>query len=89
MENKSVQPHNVSIADRKSVSLSGVSDVMSFDEGQVTLSTSLGVLTIEGSGMHIQKMNIASGEMVIDGEINGMMYIDKSARKSGLFSKRR
>ena len=89
MENKSVQPHNVSISDRKSIALSGVSDVMNFDEGQVTLSTSLGVLMIEGAGMHMQKMNISSGEMVIDGEINGVMYIDTNARKPGLFSRRR
>ena len=45
--------HNIIVEDRKKMTLTGVKDVLSFDEETVVLDTSLGRLTVKGSGLHI------------------------------------
>ncbi len=85
-ENKSA--HNVYICGRSRVELSAIEDVISFDESSVVLGSALGIISIEGQGLHILKMNVESGDIVIDGKINSLLYIDKTPRKNGLFSKK-
>lgn len=80
--------HNVYICGRARVELSAIEDVISFDEASVVLGSALGVISIEGQGLHILKMNVESGDIVIEGKINSLLYIDKTPRKNGLFSKK-
>lgn len=80
--------HEIFSKNREGVKLSGVSDVESFDDKSVIMQTSLGRLAIDGEGLHISVLNIQSGQVEVDGRINGVFYIDESARtKRGLFSK--
>lgn len=81
-------PHCVRIDGRKSMSITAVDDVLSFDENQVVLGSGGGVISIDGEGLHIRKMNVDGGEVVIEGKINALTYIDKTVRKSGLFRKK-
>ncbi len=80
--------HIVKIDSRKRIELGAITDVVSFDESSVVLGSSLGVISIEGEDLHILKMNVDSGEIVIEGKINALMYIDKAPKKSGLFKKK-
>ena len=77
--------HQVILRDRKSVSLTGIEDVISFDESAVVLSTTQGTLAIEGEGLHILQMNVDSKEFCIDGKVCAMSYIDRRPRGRGLF----
>lgn len=80
--------HELFSKNREGVKLSGVSDVESFDDKSVIMQTSLGRLAIEGDELHISVLNIQSGQVEVEGRINGVFYIDESARrKKGLFSK--
>ena len=45
--------HNIIIEDRKKLTLSGVKDVISFDDETLLLETALGRLTVKGAGLHI------------------------------------
>lgn len=78
--------HNVVMEGRKSLSMSGVTDVDSFDEQTVVVYTDLGELTVKGSGLHIEKMDIELGEIALTGNIFGLMYTDER-EKGGLFSR--
>ena len=70
MEQKQLSvPHNIIIEDRKNVSISGVTDVESFDEETVVLMTDLGELIIKGFGLHISKIDVVSGDLALEGEI--------------------
>lgn len=80
--------HEIFSKNREGVKLSGVSDVESFDDRSVIMQTSLGRLAIEGDGLHISVLSIQSGEVEVQGRVNGVFYIDEGMqKKKGLFSK--
>lgn len=75
---------NIIIENREKMSVSGVMDVESFDEENIVLHTELGVLVIKGQELHINKLSIESGELVIEGEVTSCMYTDEDIRSKGL-----
>ena len=75
--------HNIIMENRSKASISGVEDVDSFDEHAVVLYTSAGLLTVKGSDFHINKLNVESGEVVIEGDIESLVYSDNMGRDSG------
>ncbi|MCI8815236.1 MAG: sporulation protein YabP [Angelakisella sp.] len=88
MENKQLaMPHSIIIEDRKNVSISGVTDVESFDEETVILMTDLGELVIKGFGLHISKIDVVSGDLALEGEIYSIGYSDTQAVGGGLLSR--
>ena len=90
IENKTEPKGRVLLVDRKELSLDGVIDVLSFDETAVTLSPSLGLLAIDGEGLHVKKMDVATGEVQLFGRIFGIYYADdRPTHKKGLFGKRK
>jgi sporulation protein YabP len=75
--------HNVILEDRHTLTVSGVSDVDSFDEEAVVLFTELGELTVRGAALHMNKLNVESGEVSIEGDIESLAYRDESPKGSG------
>lgn len=87
-KSKGKMSHNLMLDNRKSLSISGVSDVDSFDEQIVVVYTDIGELTIKGKNLHINKLNIDVGEMQIEGQIDSLVYNDnKPLSEGGLFSR--
>lgn len=85
-EKKAVKKvHNIILEDRRSLAVSGVSDVDSFDEQTVMLFTELGELTVRGSDLHMNKLSIESGEVSIEGNISSLSYQDEAPHGSGGF----
>ena len=80
-------PHNCILEDRHTLSVSGISEVDSFDEQTVTVFTDLGELAIKGSELHITKLSVETGELVVEGKIVGLSYADNAPRASGFFGK--
>ena len=82
--------HEVVLVARQKMTMDGVTDVVSFDEGQVTLVTVYGELIVEGKGLHIGVLNLESGRVEIDGEIDSMFYADEKGtaeKKQGFLSR--
>ena len=75
--------HNIILEDRRILTVSGVSDVDSFDEEAVVLYTELGELTVKGGNLHMNKLNVETGEVSIEGDIESLSYRDESPRSSG------
>lgn len=73
--------HNVILEDRQKLSMSGVTDVESFDEQEISLYTALGELVVRGKNLHVDSMNLESGDMDITGEIKSLVYGDKDRTK--------
>jgi sporulation protein YabP len=81
--------HEFSSKGREGISVSGVSEVISFDDGGVALETVCGSLAIEGEGLRVTTLNISEGIVVVDGKINGLYYYEKNnTRKRSLFGKK-
>lgn len=72
--------HNVIMENRKSLTISGVTDVDSFDERCISLYTQMGELVIRGRDLHINSMSVETGDMTIDGDIWALNYGDKDKR---------
>lgn len=72
--------HNIILENRKSLNISGITDVDSFDEREIRLFTELGELTIRGRELHIDSMSVESGDMIITGDIWSLIYGDKERR---------
>ena len=81
--------HGVSSKMRNGIYGDGVSDVISFDEGGVVLTTLCGIMAIEGENLHVTVLNISDGIVEISGKISGLYYFeDKPKGKKGIFLKR-
>ena len=75
--------HSIIIENRRSLTISGITDVDSFDEKAICLYTQLGELTIQGRELHIDAMSVETGDMTVTGDIWAVVYGDKD-RKSPL-----
>ncbi|MFZ5354786.1 MAG: sporulation protein YabP [Bacillota bacterium] len=87
-DRKAIRPriHNITIEGREKMTVSGVKDVSSFDENTILLSTEMGGLSIKGTGLHINKLNVEDGNLYIEGFVISCTYMEKSEnRKSGGF----
>lgn len=73
---------NLILENRSKLSISGVLDVFSFDDQVVILETELGLLTIKGENMRINKLSIDTSEVIVEGDISSLEYSDKGTEKS-------
>jgi sporulation protein YabP len=80
-------PHNVIMEGRKRVSVSGVDDVESFDENEIVMSTSQGILIVRGKELKIEKLSLDSGDVVMYGIVDKLEYEDDVKVAGGLFSR--
>ena len=88
MDEKRIKmPHNLVMEDRRTLSITGVSDVDSFDEGTIIVFTDLGELTVRGSDLHIRNLNIEAGEVSLEGNISALSYADNAVKQTGFFGK--
>ena len=73
--------HRIAVTGRHTVTITGVSDVLSFDEGEIILETELGTLTIKGQELHINRLTLEQGEADIDGKIDSLVYSGSAGKK--------
>jgi len=80
---------NLILENREKLSVSGVLDVLSFDDQVVMIETELGLLTVKGQNLRINKLSIDTSEVIVEGEISYLAYSEVSQNKSsnGLLSK--
>ncbi|MDW2800307.1 sporulation protein YabP [Clostridium boliviensis] len=85
MEEKlSVRPHRLTIDNRASSTMTGIRDVVSFDENQVVLDTDMGLLTLKGKDLHVSRLTLEKGELDLNGSIESLNYSSNEAlRRSG------
>lgn len=78
---------NLVLENREKLSISGVLDVLSFDDQVVIVETELGLLTIKGENLRINKLSIDTSEVVVEGEIYNLAYSenDLDKKSSGSF----
>ena len=79
--------HGITLMNRSHAEISGVSDVDCFNEELVVLSTSMGAMTISGSGLNISQLNQEEGKLIIDGEFNSIEYSGRERGKGGFLSR--
>lgn len=82
MEEKSTFfPHKLMIENRQGGTITGVTDVISFDEKDILLLTQAGKLTIKGEQLHVKRLNLEKGEVDIEGRVDSLLYLSKNMDK--------
>ncbi len=77
--------HNITMEERRNMTVSGVEDVDSFDEDKIVAYTTEGVMTVKGAGLRINRLNVEKGEMEIEGEIDSIEYAEGHKSEKGSF----
>lgn len=80
-------PHMLSLDGRKNLSITGVKEVGSFDDREITAHTSMGKLIIKGSNLNIKKLNLDTCDLEITGKICGLDYSDGCGDGSGFLKR--
>lgn len=80
---------NLVLENREKLSISGVLDVLSFDDQVVIVETELGLLTVKGDNLRINKLSIDTSEVVVEGEIYNLAYSenDLDKKNAGILGK--
>ena len=80
-------PQNIIMEGRSRLSVSGVSNVLTYDENEILMETSKGPLRVKGSGLHMAKLTLETGEALMDGTFDSLTYEDASAGGEGFFAR--
>lgn len=73
---------NLVLENREKLSVSGVNDVLSFDDQVVMVDTELGLLTVKGENIRINKLSLDTSEVIIEGEISSLSYSQNKQEKN-------
>ena len=76
-------PHKLQLRERQKLTMTGVTEVVSFDENAVVLQTSLGTLLIQGQGLQLKTLSLEGGQVAVDGTVTSLTY--EEPRQDGLF----
>ncbi len=67
-------PHRLTLQERSSLTMTGVKEVLRFEEELVVLRTELGLLTVQGQKLHLRTLSLEGGELAVDGQITALGY---------------
>lgn len=70
--------HKMTLLNRRTCNLTGVSDVLSFDVNEIILETDQGMLMIKGSELHVNRLTLDKGEVDIEGRIDSFTYSEQA-----------
>ena len=87
MEEKVKKPHSLQLENRNGLKMTGVTDVEAFGEECVTVYTDYGCLSISGSALHIDELNIKNGVLQISGEVSALVYSSKKSKEKGFLKR--
>ena len=68
---------NVILENRKKLTLTGIKDVLSFDDEIVIVESELGLLNIKGADLRVNKISVETGDVIVEGTIRAIEYSDK------------
>ncbi len=79
---------NVILENRKKLTMTGIKDVLSFDDEVVVVDSELGLINIKGIDLKVNKISVESGDVVVEGNVRAIEYSDKEfGPKQGFMSR--
>lgn len=74
-------PHRLSLNERRELTMTGVTEVVRFDDTEVVLRTALGTLVVQGSELQLKTLSLDGGQVAVEGQISALIY--EETRVSG------
>lgn len=75
-------PHKLTMQERKNLTMTGVTEVVSFDDRAVVLRTCMGTLVIHGQGLQLKQLSQEGGQIAVEGEISALVYEQSGTGRS-------
>ena len=79
--------HTLTLSERGKLTVTGVDEVLRFDEEEVEMRTARGNLIVRGSELHVGRLANDTGELGIDGNVDELLYADTPQRGEGFWAK--
>lgn len=79
-------PHSLTLKERAKLTLTGVTEVVSFDDTAVVLRTGLGTLVVQGRDLQLKTLSVEGGQVEVDGTVAAMLY-EESRQPGGWLSR--
>lgn len=67
-------PHKLTLSERKKLTMTGVTEVVSFDDTSVVLHTGLGTLVIQGNDLQLKTLTLDGGQVAVEGTVSALIY---------------
>lgn len=67
-------PHKLTLNERKALTMTGVTEVVSFDDTAVILRTGLGTLVVQGKELQLKTLSLDGGQVAVDGTVCALIY---------------
>ena len=83
-EDRIILPHKLTLNERKSLTLTGATEIISFDDNTVVLHTTLGRLTVHGQQLQLKTLSVEAGQAAVEGTITALIY-EEPRPAGGLF----
>lgn len=74
-------PHKLTLDERKKLTVTGVSEVVHFDEGTVELRTGLGMVLVQGQDLQLKQLSPDGGHVAVEGTVSMLSY--EEPRRTG------
>ena len=68
------QEHNLQLKQRRKLTMTGVTEVVSFEDTAVVLQTALGDLVVQGHDLQLKTLSVEGGQVVVEGSISALIY---------------
>ena len=75
-------PHKLTMQERKNLTMTGVTEVVSFDDRAVVLRTCMGTLVVHGQGLQLKQLSQEGGQTTVEGEISALVYEQSGSGRS-------
>ena len=69
-------PHKLTLNQREDLTMTGVTEVVSFDDTAVVLETALGSLVVQGQGLQLKTLSVDGGQVAVEGHVSALLYED-------------
>lgn len=87
MEENITTSQNIIVENRKQLNVSGVKEVISFDEDTILLDTTQGKITVKGEHLHVESFNTITGEICASGKVHAIVYMSDAKTSGGFIAK--
>ena len=67
-------PHGLSLTERNKLTMTGVTEVVSFEDNAVVLRTSLGTLVVQGRDLQLKTLSLDGGQVAVEGTVTALVY---------------
>ncbi len=87
MEENLKKQHSLYLENRNGLKLTGVTDVEFFDEETVSAFTDYGLITVSGSSLQVEELNLETGLLEVSGEVTALVYSSKTKKEKNILKR--